>query len=296
MIKKVTSLYYNGTDNGIILDDAYDLYKRNQYIKYIKEKSINYLYCQDLDMNLLASFPDMEFITIPEDAENIEGVYNLKLLTGLEITANKLKLLDLSYFSNLEYLVIHDYSSKQNLLINCKQLKYLCIVHSDITSLKSILINYNLESLRLDFCYNLKTLNGIESLKHLNKMELDYCLRLENILDIQFTANSLKEFIITDCNKIQELSTILGKLSELETLYISTFQTNSVNKLPSIEFIKNLTKLKNFMTDYKIEDGNLKPLLNIENVDILKFYKHYNLQKDSFAYRGSNCYMLGIDL
>ena len=113
-------------------------------------------------------------------------------------------------------------------------------------------------------------------------------MRLENILDIQFTANSLKEFIITDCNKIQELSTMLGKLSELETLYISTFQTNSVNKLPSIEFIKNLTKLKNFMTDYKIEDGNLKPLLNIENVDILKFYKHYNLQKDSFAYRGSN--------
>lgn len=36
------------------------------------------------------------------------------------------------------------------------------------------------------------------------------------------------------------------------------------------------------MTDYKIEDGNLKPLLNIENVDILKFYKHYNLQKDFF--------------
>ena len=32
MIKKVTSLYYNGKDNGIILDDAYDLYKRNQYI------------------------------------------------------------------------------------------------------------------------------------------------------------------------------------------------------------------------------------------------------------------------
>ena len=42
MIKKVTSLYYNGKDNGIILDDAYDLYKRNQYIKYIKELIPNY--------------------------------------------------------------------------------------------------------------------------------------------------------------------------------------------------------------------------------------------------------------
>lgn len=96
------------------------------------------------------------------------------------------------------------------------------------------------------------------------------------------TAIALLSQVSTTKNRL--VSTILGKLSELETLYISTFQTNSVNKLPSIEFIKNLTKLKNFMTDYKIEDGNLKPLLNIENVDILKFYKHYNLQKDSFAY------------
>jgi len=37
------------------------------------------------------------------------------------------------------------------------------------------------------------------------------------------------------------------------------------------------------MTDYKIEDGNLEPLLNVENVDILKFYKNYNLKENSFA-------------
>lgn len=36
------------------------------------------------------------------------------------------------------------------------------------------------------------------------------------------------------------------------------------------------------MTDYKIEDGDLEPLLNVENVDILKFYKHYNLKRASF--------------
>ena len=282
MIKSVTSLYYDGKDNGIILDDAYDLYKRYQYIKYIQENSINYLYCQDVDMNLLTFFPDIEFITIPEDAENIEGVYNLKSLKGIEITANKLELLDLSYFSNLKYLVIHDYSGKQNLLVNCKQLKYLCIIHSDITSLKSILPNCNLDSLRLDFCYNLKTLNGIQLLKYLKKLELDYCLKLENVSDIQSTANFLKELRITDCNKIKDLSSILVKLSELETLYISTFQTNCVNKLPSVDFIRNLTKLKNFMTDYKIEDGDLKLLLNIKNVEILKFYRHYNLQKAAF--------------
>lgn len=283
MIKNVKSLYYDGKDNGIILDGVYDLYNRNQYIKYVKENSVNYLFCQDVDMSLLAFFPDIEFITIPEDAENIEGVYALKSLRGLEITAKKLELLDLSRFSDLEYLVIRDYLKEEDLLLNCKRLKHLCLVHSGVTNLKTILSNCDLESLRLEFCYNLKTLNGVQCLQNLRKAELDYCLKLENISDIQSAANSLKYLRITDCNKIRELPSELIKLSELETLYVSTSQTKCVNKFTSVEFIKKLTSLKNFMTDYKIEDGNLEPLLNVENVDILKFYKNYNLKENSFA-------------
>ena len=164
MIKNVKSLYYDGKDNGIILDGAYDLYNRNQYIKYVKENSVNYLFCQDVDMGLLGFFPDIEFITIPEDAENIEGVYALKSLRGLEITANKLELLDLSRFSDLEYLVIRDYPKEEDLLLNYKRLKHLCLVHSGVTNLKPILSNCDLESLRLEFCYNLKTLNGVQCL------------------------------------------------------------------------------------------------------------------------------------
>lgn len=283
MIKNVKSLYYDGKDNGVILDGAYDLYNRNQYTKYVKENSVNYLYCQDVDMSLLAFFPDIEFITIPEDAENIEGVYALKSLRGLEITANKLELLELSRFSDLEYLVIRDYLKERDLLLNCKRLKHLCLVRSGVTNLKTILSNCDLESLRLEFCYNLKSLNGVQCLQNLSKIELDYCLKLENISDIQSAANSLKYLRITDCNKIRELPSELIKLSELETLYVSTSQTRCVNKFTSIEFIKKLTKLKNFMTDYKIEDGNLEPLLNVENVDVLKFYKNYNMKENSFA-------------
>lgn len=283
MIKTIASLYYDGKDNGIILDDAYDLYKKNQYVKYVKENSINYLRCQDVDMNLLTFFPNIEFITIPEDAENIEGVYNLRMLKGLEITANKLEFLKLSYFSNLEYLIIHNYSKERNLLINCKQVKHLCIVHSNITSLKTISVNGCLESLHLEFCYNLKTLDGIQLFGRLSKIVLDYCLKMDNISDIKLFANSLKDLRITDCNKIQGLSYILSELVELENLHISTSQTNCVNKLRSVRFVEKLTKLKSFVTDYKIEDGDLKPLLNIENVDVLKFYKHYNLREDSFG-------------
>lgn len=35
--------------------------------------------------------------------------------------------------------------------------------------------------------------------------------------------------------------------------------------------------------NYKKANGDLKPLLNIESADVLKFYKHYNLREDSFG-------------
>lgn len=282
MIKNVTSFYYDGKDNGIILDDAYDLYKRSQYIKYVKEHSINYLRCQDVDMNLLTFFPEIEFITVPEDAEHLENIYKLRKLKGLEIAANKLKLLDLSGFSNLEYLIVHDYSNGCNLSLNCNKLKHLFIIHSNITDLNSISINCNLESLHLEFCYNLKTLDGIRLFGQLKRVILDYCLKLKNISDLKFFANSLKCLRITDCNKINELSDTLSELLAIESIHLSTSQTNCVNKLPSVCFVDKLVRLKSFLTDYQIEDGNLKPLLKIKEVDILKFYKSYNLQKASF--------------
>lgn len=282
MIKNVTSFYYDGKDNGIILDDAYDLYKRSQYIKYVKEHSINYLRCQDVDMNLLTFFPEIEFITVPEDAEHLENIYKLRKLKGLEIAANKLKLLELSGFSNLEYLIVHDYSNGCNLSLNCNKLKHLFIIHSNITDLNSISINCNLESLHLEFCYNLKTLDGIRLFGQLKRVILDYCLKLKNISDLKFFANSLKCLRITDCNKINELSDTLSELLAIESIHLSTSQTNCVNKLPSVCFVDKLVRLKSFLTDYQIEDGDLKPLLKIKEVDILKFYKSYNLQKASF--------------
>lgn len=282
MIEKIQSHYFGEQANGIILDNAYDLYKRNQYAKYMAENGINYLRCKDEDMNLLAFFPNAEYVTVPEEAKNIDGLYNLKRLKGLEITAKNLEILNLSCFNALEYLIVHDYSKKYFELKVGKQLKRLALVHSDIENLDFEFINCDLKALRLEFCYNLKTLKGIRKLGRLNRLELDYCLKLENIEDIKAFSNSLNYLRITDCNKIQEITDVLFELSGLETLYISTSQTNRVNNLTSVKFIEKQKKLKDFMTDYKIEDGDLKPLLNVENVDILKFYKNYNLKRASF--------------
>jgi len=274
MIKTITSLYFDGKDKGIILDNAYDLHIRNQFSKYIKENSINYLRCQDTDINLLTFFPNVEFITLPEDAENIEGLYNLKKLRGLEISSRNLEKLDLFCFSDLEYLIISDYSKEHSYkLQSCKQLKHICIIHSDISSLESVAINSELESLHLEFCYNLKKLDGIQSFKGLKRLILDYCLKLENVSVLCSLADSINYLRITDCNKIQGLIDVLSKLTEIKTLYLSTSQTSKVNNLRSVGFVKKLTKLEDFMTNYKIEDGDLAPLLNVKQVDVLRFYK-----------------------
>ena len=282
MIEAITSLYFDGKDNGIILDDAYDLYKKNQYVKYVNENSINYLRCQDVDMNLLVFFPDIEFITVPEDAENINAIYNLKKLKGLEISTKNFNKLDLSRLDNLEYLVLYDYSKKCQELQSCKNLKHLVIVHSNITDLNCISANCNLESLHLNFCYGLRSLTGIQSFSNLSKLELEYCLKLEDISEVTSLGNSIKYLSITDCNRVKELYSSLSKLLMLETLYLTSFQTSKVNSLPSIDFIENLLKIKKFMTDYKILDGDLTALLTVEEVDILKFYRQYNLKKELF--------------
>ena len=80
MIKNISSLYFDGLDKGIVIDNAYDIYARSLYIKYIEENNINYLRFQDTDMNLAAFFPNVEYVLVPEEAENLQGLYSLKMV------------------------------------------------------------------------------------------------------------------------------------------------------------------------------------------------------------------------
>ena len=278
MFVEVISLYFEGQAKGIILDNAYDVFVRNQYLKYIEKNSINYLRCQDVDMSLLNFFSDIEFITVPEDAENLEELYKLKKLKGLEISARNLAKLDLACFKELEYLVVSDYSKENYSLQSCIRLKHLYLIHSNITSLKNIVVSSKLETIHLDFCYDLKTLDGIQSFANLNKLVIDYCLKLNDVSSLKNISDSIKYLSITDCNKIQGLLDVLSQLTKLETLHLATFQTNRVNYLESIKFIESFHNLKSFMTDYNIKDGDLTPLTKIKEVNILKSYKHYNLK------------------
>lgn len=53
-IKRVYNDFFE--KKGFVLDDAYDLVKRNYYIKYFKEHLIEYIKCQDSKANLLHKY------------------------------------------------------------------------------------------------------------------------------------------------------------------------------------------------------------------------------------------------
>ncbi|MBQ9481090.1 MAG: hypothetical protein IJU84_02880 [Clostridia bacterium] len=269
MIKNISSLYFDGLDKGIVIDNAYDIYARRLYIKYIEENNINYLRFQDTDMNLAAFFPNVEYVLVPEEAENLQGLYSLKKIKGIEISAHNLEQINLSSFTNLEYLIVTDYLVEKNKLTFSNNIKHLCFLHSDTSDLKFLYKNKNLESLQLEFCYRLKTINGIQNLQYLNKLTLDYCLKLSDISNIKSLSGKLNYLRITDCNKIHDQINYLSALSELETLYITVSQTRKQNNFESLMFIKPMKNLKRFVTNYKINDCDLTQLKQVEEVEIL---------------------------
>lgn len=281
-IKNHISDFFQNLAQGIILDNAYDLYLRNRYIDYVDKFNINYISSQDIDMNMLKFFPNIEFLTVPPDAENLHALYNLKKLKGIEIFARCFDDLDLTKFENLEYLLVQEQPQNIHQLEHCKKLKHLKCSQWDSTDVSDLKSICTLRSLELEFCGKLQSLNGIQNLIGLEKVTICYCLKLRQIEGLKKIKDSLKHFILEDCNKVEDLFTI-ESLCSLEFLILSNFETRVVNKLPSVGFINEMPFLKTFMTDYKIEDGDLTPLLKVKNVDILKFYRHYNLNADSFA-------------
>ena len=184
-------------------------------------------------------------------------------------------------FESLEYLLVREKPKRISNLSRCKNLKHLYCNQWKIVDVDDLKCLKGLKSLTLEFCDRLQSLNGVEGLAVLEKISIIYCLKLRKIEGLGGIKDSLKCFIVEDCNKIEDWTTI-KYLCNLERLFLSSFQTRVVNKIASLKFIEQMPKLKEFMTNYKIEDGDLTPLLKVEKVDILKFYRHYNLKENSF--------------
>ena len=73
---------------------------------------------------------------------------------------------------------------------------------------------------------------------------------------------------------------ILEELENLEYLWLT-----GSNSLPDLRFLKKMKKLKTFILDMNVLDGDLTPCLDIPYVTCIRDRRHYNL-KDSDLPKG----------
>ncbi len=105
---KATWQYFGEDIHGIVLDNSYDEYNRNEYVKHVKKEGIRYLCAQDTDMRMVASFEDIEFLKIPPEAEYLEALRSLKSLKGIWVCSEELAKMDLSWFPTLQELSVFE--------------------------------------------------------------------------------------------------------------------------------------------------------------------------------------------
>jgi hypothetical protein len=228
-------------------ENAYDF-----SLKWRHLKAIGIQNSPNVDLGFLSNIPNLEFFGIDETNSSLDfrGLQNLRILS----TPWHKKLFKNPELSNLERLSLWKFKSATNDLNDfpqCSQLQQLALTQGTITSL-----------------------NGISRFSKLNDITLNNLTKLEYLgaLDLP----ELKVFRADTCKKLTDHEE-LGACLSLEDLDL-----HRCGNMKSVEFIKNLKKLKSFrFMETEITDGDLSPLLSLEDVYFTE-KKHYSHKTKNF--------------
>lgn len=274
MIKEKSNDFF-GVNKGLIIDNSYDLYTLKSFLKYCEDEQIEYLYSQDTDLTYLGQFKDIKYLSIPQEATNFNVIDCLTSLKGLTLYSSSLNKINKNTFNKIQYLeIIFDQKTIVD-FSDFAKLKRLRVVSFPFAEMN---ITSNLEVLELDCCKKITNLDFLKNATKLKKLGLFYLPKLENINCLRMLYKNLEMINVLDCVNIKNIEDVLCDLINLTDIKIITSTTSSKMKLKSLAFADNLSKLKTFATDYKIEDGNLQNLLKLEDANIAVFYKNYNLR------------------
>ena len=129
------------------------------------------------------------------------------------------------------------------------------------------------------FMSNIQSINGVEKAPGLQCLELSYNRSLRDISALRKIKDTCKVLYIENCAKITDF-TVLEEMENLEYLWLT-----GSNSLPDLRFLKKMKKLKTFILDMNVLDGDLTPCLDIPYVTCIRDRRHYNL-KDSDLPKG----------
>lgn len=261
-------------DNCVVFDDCYGPIGKKRNIENYISKQAKGVISQDNDISYLVEIPDLFYVSIPRDVENIQVIMQLNSLKALKLYSSSMNKIDISHMKDLEYLHIIEDELLSNFVLpkSIKSLYFQGFGFKNLLSLKSFI---QLRELYIDNSSKLVSIEGIENFKDINVISLDYCTKLKGVEELSIVGKSLKALRLIECNKVGNFD-FLHNLKEMTHLNVVNSHSKSPIIIPNIDFVIPI-KLEEYVCNFKIEDGNLKPLLTTSHSEVFNFYSNYNL-------------------
>lgn len=231
----------NGKKSIIINSDCIDqcmrLYTEHHFDGVAITTSHDYK-LQNVDF--LFGYTEIKNLTISDGIDNINAIHTLHNLEFLCISGKKRKV-DFSHFPSLTQLIA-DWSPHFLNLDKCVYLDRLSFYNyapkikdcSDIPNIPTITKLKIVQS-------PIKALIGLGNFNRLEEIELIYCSKLEKLCCLEESKETLVSLRFDHCKSIQNHDYVI-RLDHLNTLAFIDSGT-----MPSIEFIKEMVSLKDFM-------------------------------------------------
>lgn len=254
-----------------------------EYIKYINKHSIEYAEIVMPNLEVLKYCPQLKYLNIRPSYNALQDFDFSPLYTLPEVYM--LNCIN-EYGPQCQYVVPIDYSRINGLKelsfsVNTGTLNYHKIMNLKSLSvgdfkgskgdLTDLFCSAELDTLELRGC-RISSLDGIEKSKKIQCLYISYNQSLKDISALGKVKRTLKALRIENCSKIEDFS-VLEELENLELLELT-----GKNQLESLKFIKKMRRLKTFVFNMNILDGDLTPCLGLSYACSEKNRSHYNLK------------------
>ena len=124
---------------------------------------------------------------------------------------------------------------------------------------------------------SLASLAGIDVLENIERASFS---RLRNLVDVESLSScrKIRSLRMNDCRRAVQLD-VIRKLQDLEELVlVGRFG------IPSLKFVEDLPRLRSLrLIHVDVEDGDLTPLLRVEQPVLLPHRRHYRQTEEQFA-------------
>ena len=256
-------------------------FRLDDLIEYIKKKNVKSVnICGIDDLSFLSECPSIERLTLPLIVELDQQIYDLLNLKKLAIDDagardqymqinSKLKI-DLCRFPYLRvYYGKYKFTKSLDTKVNMQTLGLSDYGRENIIEFSRMA---ELDTLSLTHS-KIKNLKGCEFFPKLQCVYLGFNRMLTDISDLKYTKNTLRMLEIDHCVHIEDFS-VLNELENLEFLRLL-----GTNTITDIQFIKKLPKLKTFICDYKVKDGDVHPCGLINGYVYIQNRKNFNTKE-----------------